>query len=134
MAKKSDGLSTGAIAAGAAVAIGIVYFATKSKSKCSRLPGIWKEEGPLHLTEDALSDADDYVRRRMREYIISGAGINRADLQLEVAHHLEDCKHWGNQEKMSDKQKQVWEALGDLISRIKSEADFDTERFLSSID
>ena len=134
MAKKSDGISTGAIAAGAAVAIGIVYFATKSKTKYSRLPDIWKEEGPLHLTDDALSDADHFIRRRMREYIIAGTGINRADLQLEAAHHLEDCKHWGNEEKMSDKQKQVWEALNDLISRIKSEADFDTEKFLSNID
>ena len=122
-----------AIAAGVAVALGIAWLATRKSRKCKNLSGIWYDEGPLYMTQDAFDKANDYIRHRIREHIIANAGIDSAEIQLGAANQLEDCNNWGRSEKMSDNQKKVWKSLGDLIARTTQEAQANTEVFLASV-
>lgn len=130
---KKPGLRPEAIAAGVVVTLGIAWLATRGRSKCKKLPGVWHEKGPLHMTKDAYEDAEEYIRWRIRDHIVSNAPLNAADIQIGAANHLEECDNWGDSEKMSDNQKQVWKAIGDLYGRIFAEAEANTELFLKTV-
>lgn len=122
-----------AIAAGVAVALGIAWLATRKSRKCKKLSSVWHEDGPLYMTKDAFVDANDYIRHRVREYIIAPESVDIAGIQLGAANHLEECNNWGRSDKMSDNQKQVWKSLGALIAKTQQEAQANTEAFLASV-
>jgi len=107
-----------AIAAGVAVALGIVYIATRKKNKCKELTGIWAEDD-LHLTEEAQNEAFHLARRKLANQLMASGEYTLFDTQDYVANHLIECD-WEARE--SDKQKQVWSAIGKIVARVAEEA------------
>lgn len=130
---KSNGIRPEALAAGVAVTLGIAWLATRKGSKCKSLPGVWHEDGPLYMTQDAYDKAEGYMRRRIRDHIVVNASLDSAEIQVGAADNLEDCKHWGNSDKMSDNQKQVWKSIVDMYNRLHSEAEADHNAFVQSV-
>lgn len=122
-------LRPAAVAAGVVAVAGIILFAGKERRKCTRLPGIWDESGPLHLTEDAQDEAFDLARSKFREYILKGDAIESLnDISMHVADSLRSCD-WENLE--TKQQIQVWDGIKTIVNRVNEEAS-DTEAFLRS--
>ena len=130
---KSSGIRPEAIAAGVAVTLGIAWLATRKKSKCKKLPGIYNEKGPLHINQDSYNEADRYIRLRIRDHITANAPLVPADIQLEAANELEECDQWGDAAKMSDNQKAVWKTVKFIYGRAHSAAEADSEGFLKAL-
>lgn len=117
MAKK-DEFRTPAIVAGVAVTAGIIYFAFRKKNRCKELPDIW-DEGDLHLTQEAQEQIFDLSRRKLASQIIASGEYTLYETQEWVANQLVECD-W--EEKKTDKQKQVWTAIGKIVARVAEEA------------
>lgn len=130
---KSSGIRPEAIAAGVAVTLGIAWLATRKKSKCKNLPGIYNEKGPLHISQPSYDEADRYIRLRIRDHITANAPLNAADIQVEAANELEECDNWGDSTKMSDNQKAVWKTIKFIYDRAHSAAEADSEKFLKDL-
>lgn len=124
MANK-DELRPLAIVAGVGVALGIVYLATRKKSKCKELPGIWVEED-LHLTEEAQEEAFRLARRKLASQLMATGTYTLAETHEYVADHLIDCD-WSKRD--TEKQKQVWRGIGTIVARVTEEAKLDTYAF-----
>ncbi len=107
-----------AIAAGIAVALGIVYFATRKSNKCKELPGIWAEDD-LHLTQEAQDEVFRLARRKLSNQIMAKGSYTLSETQEYVANSLIECD-W--EERKTDKQKQVWTAIEKIVARVAEEA------------
>lgn len=107
-----------AIAAGVAVALGIVYVATRKGNKCKELPGIWAKDD-LHLTEEAQDEIFRLSRRKLANQLMATGEYTLFDTQEYVAGQLVECD-WEN--RKTDKQKQVWTAIGKIVARVAEEA------------
>lgn len=129
MATTLKDLRPAAIAAGAVVVTGLLLMARKERKKCEKLPGIWDEDGPLHLTEEAQEDAFDLARSKFREYILQGESIESLnDISMHVADSLRDC----NWEELETKQQlQAWDGIKSIVNQVNEEAR-DQEAFLRS--
>lgn len=127
MAKED--LKPAAIAAGLVVIGGIALFASRKKRRCEKLPDIWAEEGPLHLTEWAQDEAFESARYKIREYILAGEIYKLSDVQMYVADQLRDCA-WEKLE--TDEQKQVWEGIRQIVNEVNQRAKQDPDGFLQS--
>ena len=117
------------LAVGAAVIAGVVLFSANKKRRCKKLPDIYAEEGPLHLTEDAQDRAYEAARYKLREYMLANEQYSASDVRLYVADQLRDCS-WEDLD--TDEQKAVWEGIGMIISEIAQQADANPDAFLSS--
>ena len=127
MAKKD--LQPAVLAAGLVVVGGIVLYSMRKKSRCEKLPDIYAEEGPLHLTEDSQDRAFEAARYKLREYMLSGKEYKLSDVQLYVADELRDCA-W---EKLkTDEQKAVWTGIGQIVNEVNQRARDDADGFLKS--
>ncbi len=124
MANK-DELRPIAIVAGVGVGLGIIYLATRKRSKCKELPGIW-EEDDLHLSDDAQDEVFRLARRKMANQLMSSGTYTLAETQEYVANHLIECD-W--EHRKTDKQKQVWRAIGTIVARVAEEAKPDPYAF-----
>lgn len=129
MATTFKDLQPAAIAAGVVAVAGVILFARKERKKCKELPGIWDEDGPLHLTEEAQEDAFDLSRSKFREYILQGEEVESLnDISMHVADSLRDC----NWEELETKQQlQAWEGIKSIVKQVNEETK-DTEAFLRS--
>jgi len=117
MANK-DELRPLAIVAGVGVGLGIIYLATRKKSKCKDLPGIWADED-LHLTEEAQTEAFRLARLKMANQLMASGTYTLSGTQEYVADNLIECD-WSD--RKTDKQKQVWRAIGTIVARVAEEA------------
>ncbi len=127
MAKKD--LRPAALAAGLVVIGGITLYSMRKKKRCTQLPDIWDEDGPLHLTQEAQDRAFEYARYKMREYILAGEVYKLSDVQMHVADSLRDCK-W---EKLkTDHQKDVWNGIRDIVNEVNQRVKQDHDGFLKS--
>lgn len=117
------------LAAGLVVVGGIVLFSMRKKSRCEKLPDIYAEEGPLHLTEDSQDRAFEAARYKIREYILAGEVYKLSDVQLFVADELRDCA-WEKLE--TDEQKAVWHGIGQIVNEVNQRAKQDPDGFLKS--
>lgn len=105
-------LKPAAIAAGLAVVGGIIFFSSKKNHSCKKLPDIWSEEGPLHLTQEAQEDAFKLARYKIREYVLSNENYITSDIVMSVADGLRECK-WEKLE--TDQQKQAWSGIEQIV-------------------
>ena len=117
------------LAAGLVVVGGIVLFSMRKKSRCEKLPDIYAEEGPLHLTEDSQDRAFESARYKIREYILAGEIYKLSDVQLYVADELRDCA-WEKLE--TDEQKAVWSGISQIVNEVNQRAKQDPDGFLKS--
>lgn len=108
----NKGLKPAAIAAGLAVLGGIVFFSSRKRTSCRKLPGIWSSEGPMHLTQEAQDDAFELARYKIREYVLSEEDYKTSDIVLAVADGLRECK-WENLE--TEQQEDVWSGLEQIV-------------------
>ena len=120
-----DELRPLAIVAGVGVGLGIIYLATRKKSKCKELPGIWAE-GDLHLSEEAQDEAFRLARRKMANQLMASGTYTLSETQAYVADNLIECD-WEN--RKTDKQKQVWKSIGTIVARVAKEAKPDPYAF-----
>lgn len=115
------------ILAGLAVVGGVLFLSSRSKKKCSELPGIWAPEGPLHLTREAQTEAYEAARYKLREYILSGDEYTLSDVKMYVADSIRDCE-W---EKLdTDEQKDAWNGIGVIVNEVNERAKADPDEFL----
>ncbi len=114
-----------AIGVGVAVGVGVIYLATRKRSKCKELPGIW-EEDDLHLSEEAQDEAFRLARRKLANQLMATGTYTLAETHEYVANHLIECD-WS--ERKTDKQKQVWRAIGTIVARVAEEARSDSYAF-----
>lgn len=122
-------LKPGTIAAGILV-IGAVYmFSTRSKRRCTKLPDIHHEDGPLHMTREAQDEAVDLARYKIREYILAGEIYKLSDVQMYVADELRDCS-WEQLE--TGEQKEVWAGIREIINEVNQRAEQNPDEFLTS--
>lgn len=117
------------LAVGLVVVGGIVLFSMRKRNRCEKLPDIWAEEGPLHLTPEAQDDAFEMARYKIREYILAGEIYKLSDVQMYVADELRDCA-W--EKPNTDEQKQVWSGLGQIVTQVNARAKQDPDGFLKS--
>jgi hypothetical protein len=111
-------LRPAAFLAGMAVVGGVLIFSSRKRSACRKLPDIWSEEGPMHLTPSAQDDAFELARYKIREYVLSNAEYKTSDIVMSVADGLRECK-WESLE--TDQQKQVWAGIEQIVkSEIQS--------------
>jgi len=104
--------------AGAVVIGGVALFATKKRNSCRKLPDIWSEEGPLHLTPDAQDDAIRLAKYKIREHVLSREPYTLADIVMSVADGLRECK-WEDLE--TEQQRQAWAGIEQIVkSEIKA--------------
>ncbi len=125
MAKQN--LRPAALATGIVVVGGIVLYSMRKKSRCQKLPDIWTEEGPLHMSREAQDDALELARYKIREYVLAGEIYKLSDVQMHVADELRDCA-WEKLE--SDEQKQVWSGIGQIVNEVNQRAKQDPDGFL----
>lgn len=100
-----------AIVIGVAAAIAAAYLFTRNSNKCSELDGIWSETGPIFLTEEAQSDALEFMGSRLTAIKIGGGSINAATLALETAIYLAPDCDWPETINLSKKTSDVWISL-----------------------
>ena len=96
-------LKPGAIAAGLLVVGAVLVFSSRSKRRCTKLPDIHHEAGPLHLTRESQDEATELARYKIREYILAGEIYKLSDVQMYVADELRDCS-WENLETAEQKE------------------------------
>lgn len=118
MAIHRDEIRPAAIAAGVAVALGIVYLATRKGNRCKELPDIWAKDD-LHLTEEAQDEVFRLARRKLANQLMASGEYTLFDTQEYVANALVECD-W--EDRKTDKQKQVWSAIGKIVARVAEEA------------
>jgi hypothetical protein len=114
-----------AIVAGVGVGLGIIYLATRKKSKCKELPSIWTEND-LHLSEGAQDEIFRLARRKMANQLMATGTYTLAETQAYVADNLIECD-W--EDRKTDKQKQVWRSIGTIVARVAEEAKSDPYAF-----
>lgn len=108
---KTD-MKPAALAAGIFVIGGIMLFSSKKKKACQELPGIWSEEGPIHMTQESQNEAFELTKYKIREYVLSAEEYTRADIVMSVADGMRECE-W---EKLkTDQQKEVWSGLEQIV-------------------
>jgi len=131
MAFKAKDLQPAAIAAGAIVVGGLLFMAHKKRKKCRELPGIWSEEGPLHLTPEAQEEAEEIARQKIKAYIMASdePPVTLNDIVMSVADELRDCA-WEDLE--TEHQKQVWHGIKSIVEHVNEEARQDRSAFLRS--
>ncbi len=128
MTGKSD-MKPAAIFAGVAVLGGLLFYSSRKKKRCTDLPEIWSEGGPLHLTKSAQDEAYDSARYKIREYMLSNEQYTLADVTMAVADELRDCA-WEDLE--SDKQKQAWSGIKSIVGEVNRRAKADPDAFRAS--
>lgn len=117
------------LAAGLIVVGGIFVYSHRKKRRCEKLPDIYSEDGPLHMTQEAQDKAFESARYKLREYMLSGKEYKLSDIELSVADQLRDCA-WETLE--SDEQKAVWEGISSIVNEVNEVAKVDPEGFLKS--
>jgi len=128
MAEK-DKVQPAVLAAGLVVVGGIVLFSMRKKSRCEKLPDIYAEEGPLHLTQESQDRAYEAAQYKLREYMLAGESYKFDDVVLYVADELRDCA-W---EKLkTDEQKAVWSGIKHIVNEVNQRAKADQDEFLKS--
>lgn len=118
-----------ALVAGALVVGGLIALSARKKRRCTELPDIWAEEGPLHLTLDSQDEAYELARYKIREYMLAGEAPKLDEVQTHVAAGLRDCA-WDKLE--TDKQEEVWEGIGQIVADVNARAKKDPDEFLQS--
>jgi len=129
MAFRTKDLQPAAIAAGAIVVGGLLFLGHKKRKRCRQLPGIWEEDGPLHLTPEAQDEAHELAKYKIREYLLSSgnAPTDIEEVVSYVANNMRDCA-WDDRE--TEHQKQVWHGIQLIVEELWEEAQ-DREAFLS---
>lgn len=117
------------LAAGLIAVGGLFLFASRKKRRCEKLPGIYTEDGPIHLTKISQDRAFEAARYKLREYILAGEEYNLSDIVLYVADELRDCS-WENLK--TDEQKAVWSSIMQIVNEVNQTAKDDPEEFLKS--
>jgi len=122
-------LKPAAIAAGLVVIAGAFLYSAKRKRACTELPGIWSEDGPLHLTREAQDEVMELARYKIREYMLTSGEYTLSDVQMYVADSMRDCA-W---EKLNtDEQKQVWAGIKHIVNEVNQRAKQNPDGFLQS--
>lgn len=124
------------IALGIATGVGMLAFFTGRRivRTCTDLPDVWSEEKPLHLTVQAQKKALDFIRRKYRDYMISGPledNYSTDAMHLEVANYIQKC-NWKSLPSL--KAREVWDGLRMLVKSVEKEAESNPEAFLASVD
>lgn len=117
------------LAAGLIALGGVVLFAAKKKKKCEKLPSIYTEEGPIHLTQASQDQAFEAARYKLREYMLANEEYKLSDIVLHVANELRDCA-WDKLK--TDEQKAVWSGITQIVNEVNQLAKNDPEGFLKS--
>jgi len=117
---KDQSIRPAALAVGAGVTLGILYFATRKKRRCKEMSGIWSKHPPLHLTEDAQEEAFAFSRHRLASYLVGNESYKLSDITLETAEHLEDDCDWEG--KLTKRQEEVLEGLDKVVRKVSDEA------------
>lgn len=125
---EKDKIQPAVLAAGLVVVGGMVLFSMRKKNRCEKLPDIYAEEGPLHLTPDAQDSAFEAARYKLREYMLSGDEYTLSDVNLYVADELRDCA-WEKLE--TDEQKAVWAGIAQIVNEVNQRAK-NPDEFLKS--
>lgn len=108
-----------ALAAGAIVGIGLIYFMVKKGQRCTEFPGIWTDDNPLHLTIDVQNKAFESARERVRAARTAGTGLEVATISLAVANEIQECD-WAK--RTTEKARQVWDGINKVVLRVYEEA------------
>lgn len=122
-------LKPGAIAAGLLVAGAVLVFSSRNKRRCTKLPDIHHEAGPLHMTRESQDEALELARYKVREYILAGEIYKLSDVEMYVADELRDCS-WENLE--TTEQKEVWAGIRQIVNEVNQRAEQDPDEFLMS--
>ena len=122
-------LKPGAIVAGLLVVGGVLALSSRRKKRCTKLPDIYSEDGPIHLTREAQDKALDLARYKLREYIVAGHIYKLSDVHMYVADELRDCS-WENLE--TEEQKQTWKGIGQIVNEVNQRASQHPDEFLQS--
>ena len=129
MAQAKADFTPAVLLAGALVVGGVILYSARKKSRCTKLPEIWEEDGPLHLTRETVDEALDLARYKIREYIMAGKIYKLSDVQMYVADQLRDCS-WENLE--TDEQKQAWAGIREIVNEVNQRAKENPDEFLGS--
>lgn len=119
-------LRPAALAVGIIVVGGVILYSMKKKKYCTELPGIWTEEGPLHLTEEARDEAFELARSKLLDYMISASDYKLSDIYMYVADSLRDCA-WEDLE--SEQQRQAFGGIKTIVNQVNEEAKQDPDEF-----
>ncbi len=124
--KAEDKVRPIALAAGAIVGIGLIYFMVKKGQKCTEFPGIWTDDNPLHLTIEVQNKAFESARERVRAAMTAGTGLETSTIALAVANEIQECD-WAK--RKTAKARQVWDGISKVVSRVYEEAKANPEDF-----
>ena len=129
MAKAKTDFKPAVMLAGVLVVGGVIAFSVRKKRRCTKLPEIWEDEGPLHLTRETVDEAIELARHKIREYVLAGKIYKLSDVQMYVADGLRDCS-WENLK--TDEQKQAWAGIREVVNDVNQRAKQDPDEFLST--
>ena len=126
----ADKIQPAVLAVGLVVVGGLVLYSMRKKSRCEKLPEIYTEDGPLHLTEESQDRAREAARYKIREHLLAHQdGMNFDEVMLYVADELRDCK-W---EKLKTaEQKAVWAGIRHIVEDVNEQAIADPDKFRES--
>ena len=102
------------LGAGAAVIGGVLFFSMRKTRRCKRLPNIWTEEGPIHLTNDAQDEVFDLTEHKIREYVLADEEFTVDDIVMAVANELKGC-NWDNRKTVQ--QREVWDSIRLIVRK-----------------
>ena len=120
-----------AIFAGALVVGGSFFLFRKNKKKCSELSGIYKEKGPIFLTETAQSRVRDLAKNEIYEFATAQAPFSEEEVSLRVARDLRNCNWSGD---LNTIQRRVLISIQEIVSSEKKIYEKDPAAWVESYD
>ncbi len=102
------------VGAGVAVVGGVIFFSWRKRRRCKKLPKIWAEEGPIHLTNSTQDEVFDLTEHKIREYALAGEEFTVDDITMAVANELKDCD-WSDRKTVQ--QREAWSSIKLIVKK-----------------
>ena len=120
-----------AILAGALVVSGSFFLFRKNKKRCSELTGIYKEKGPIFLTESAQSRVRGLVKNEIYEFATAQALFSEKEVSLRVAQELRNCDWSGD---LNTIRRRVLMSIQEIVNSEKKIYEKDPAAWVESFD